>query len=165
MKTFFYTWPMSTLWALWNVILSLFKLRKFSDNYFINLGYYIDLLGNALTGGNPEVTVSARVGYYSKYYKIRYENYTGKDKYQLKRNKLYVLYWKTCESIIDKTFEPVDGKNHCYNAYLNTKKNLKNINGKVPIQRGSFFFFTLLLPIIALVCLILTPIILIISKK
>jgi len=61
-------------------------------------------LGNSVAGGNPDVTVSAPVDYNAKEVK-------GKTRY----------YWLLMEFIINFTFYPVDGSNHCYEAYLEDK--------------------------------------------
>ena len=59
----------------------------------------IDQLGNAIAGGNPDSTISARVGYFSVHAK------RGRG------------YWKGLESIINFAFRPIDGPNHCYQAW------------------------------------------------
>jgi len=59
----------------------------------------IDQLGNAIAGGNPDSTISARVGYFSE---------------RANRGK---GYWKALESIIDFAFFPIDGPRHCYQAW------------------------------------------------
>lgn len=61
-----------------------------------------DQLGNALAGGYPDNTISARVGYFANY---------GSPKFK--------WYWKYLESMIDTSFEPIDGKRHCLQAYFN----------------------------------------------
>lgn len=53
-------------------------------------------LGNALVGGDADIPISGRVGYFSQ---------KGD------------AFLQICERIIDFTFYPVDGKNHCYKAY------------------------------------------------
>lgn len=78
------------------------SLWKFVSNLFVS----IDQLGNAIAGGNPDNTVSARVGYYNHYY-VPYES------------KGVPWYWRWFENIIDFTFYPVDGWNHCHEAYHN----------------------------------------------
>ena len=60
----------------------------------------IDQLGNAIAGGNPDCTISGRVGYYQ---------YNG--------TKPYVWYWHLLAFIIDLTFYPFDGHHHCKQAY------------------------------------------------
>jgi hypothetical protein len=67
--------------------------------YIGNLLTAVDQLGNAIAGGNPDVTVSGRVGYHSL---------TVKSK-----------YWRAMEQIINFTFEPIDGPEHCYRTYMN----------------------------------------------
>lgn len=72
--------------------------------YFSHLFIAVDQFGNALAGGNPDNTISARVGYYNHHY---YE-----------KNKV-PWYWSLFEQIIDTTFYPVDGRGHCHEAYHN----------------------------------------------
>lgn len=67
--------------------------------YLFNLLMAVDQLGNAIAGGNPDVSVSGHVGCMS---------YTTKH-----------WYWRTMECIIDYTFAPVDSPLHCYTTYLN----------------------------------------------
>ncbi|MEC3908111.1 hypothetical protein VOI54_13860 [Tamlana sp. 2201CG12-4] len=62
----------------------------------------IDQLGNVLAGGNPDNTISARVGYFANF---------GVKKYR--------WYWKMLEKVINTTFWPLDGENHCLQAYYN----------------------------------------------
>ena len=64
----------------------------------------VDQLGNAIAGGNPDATISARVGYFSQTDDCSYK-----------------WYWKTLERFIDFTFYPVDGPHHCRQAYLADK--------------------------------------------
>jgi hypothetical protein len=59
----------------------------------------IDQLGNAIADGNPDVTISARVGEFAR---------------RVDKNQ---LFWRTMESIINLAFLPVDGPDHCYNAF------------------------------------------------
>ena len=60
----------------------------------------IDQLGNAIAGGNPDITISARVGYFANRSKKR----------------RFRFYWLFLEAIIDVTFYPIDGPNHCLKA-------------------------------------------------
>ncbi|CAL2104079.1 conserved protein of unknown function [Tenacibaculum sp. 190130A14a] len=73
-------------------------------NFFVNFLVAIDQLGNVLAGGNPDNTISSRVGYYT-------EKYYPANKIPLK--------WRIFRDIIDFTFYPIDGKNHCKEAYFN----------------------------------------------
>jgi len=73
-------------------------------NYFKGLVLALDQLGNAIAGGNPDNTISARVGYYSRC-----------------ANKRVRWYWLSVQRIINTTFYPLDGKGHCYQAYLEDK--------------------------------------------
>jgi len=72
--------------------------------YLGNFFVAIDQLGNVLAGGNPDNTVSSRVGFYNS------SNYVKGDA---------PWQWKLFEQIIDTTFYPIDGTNHCHEAYYN----------------------------------------------
>ena len=61
----------------------------------------IDQLGNALAGGYADSTISARVGYNVGHAAHERQN-----------------YWRLLEGIINYTFLPLDGPDHCYQAYL-----------------------------------------------
>lgn len=108
------------------------------QSWFMNILVAIDQLGNAVAGGNPDSTISARIG--------RFKRHTLGS---LKR------YWNTLEKIVDFTFRPIDGDDHCLQAYLNDKDeefNSGNILAKIIL-----FIITLGS------CIILFPFILIIS--
>ena len=64
----------------------------------------IDQLGNAIAGGNPDATISARTGYFAN---------GGDSKLQ--------FYWKTMEYIINFAFYQIDGPDHCCKALLADK--------------------------------------------
>lgn len=51
----------------------------------------IDQLGNAVAGGNPDATISARTGYFANEVEGTFQ-----------------LYWQTMELIINFTFYPVE---------------------------------------------------------
>ncbi len=86
----------------------------------------IDQLGNAIAGGNPDATISARVGFFSE---------------MAKRGK---SYWKSLESIIDFAFFPIDGPKHCYQAWQADKDE--------QFKLGSDFMRVILSVIIVVVC-------------
>lgn len=73
-------------------------------NYLVNFFVSIDQFGNVLAGGNPDNTISSRVGYYT-------EKYYDSNQVPFK--------WRVLRNIINFTFYPVDGKNHCKEAYFN----------------------------------------------
>lgn len=70
----------------------------------------IDQLGNALAGGHPVTTISARVGFFSANAKVN--------------AKKGILYWQWIERLIDFTFYPIDGPRHCYHAWQSDQHNL-----------------------------------------
>lgn len=70
------------------------------QSYFKNLLVSIDQLGNTICGGNPDCTISARVGLHA----------------QTKRT-YSKWFWKLEEKLINFTFWPVDGAGHCKAAF------------------------------------------------
>lgn len=70
----------------------------------------LDQLGNAISGGNPDITISSRVGYYS--------SISSK------------WVWAFMEWWIDLTFYPIDGPKHCYNSHLANKDEVYASEGK-----------------------------------
>lgn len=72
---------------------------KYLSNFFIS----IDQLGNVLAGGNPDNTISSRIGFYTQ---------------NPDENKIPIR-WRFFRNIIDFTFYPIDGKNHCKESYFN----------------------------------------------
>lgn len=87
---------------------------------------------NALIGGNPDVSISARIGYNG------YHNNN--------------VLWMLCQVIVDYTFYPLDGWNHCYNAYKRDIKEEYNSDlfGRVGIVLMSI--------IMLIACSVLAPI-------
>ncbi len=85
----------------------------------------IDQLGNAIAGGNPDSTISARVGYFSAK-AIRAKG-----------------YWKILEDMIDFSFFPIDGPRHCYEAWQAEDEHF---------WRGSDFMRFILSVIIIIAC-------------
>jgi hypothetical protein len=73
-------------------------------SWLLNVLIAIDQLGNAITGGNPDNTISARAAYFAKF-----------------SNSKFKKFWIIIEKIIDKTFEPVDGKGHCLKSFHHEK--------------------------------------------
>lgn len=86
---------------------------SYLGNFFVS----IDQLGNVIAAGNPDNTISSRVGFYNKH------NPSGeKTPWQ----------WRLFEKIINFSFRPIDGKDHCHEAFHNDAgedfdKNTKNI--------------------------------------
>jgi len=60
----------------------------------------LDQLGNALSGGNPDCTISGRTGFFQ--YNARFP---------------MVIYWRINAFIVDLTFYPFDGHGHCRQPY------------------------------------------------
>ncbi len=70
-------------------------------SYLRGLFVSIDQLGNALAGGDPDSTISARVGYFAS----------------VSEKTQDVWYWSAFQWIINTTFYPLDGEDHCLQAY------------------------------------------------
>lgn len=106
--------------------------RRYIYSFFVA----IDQLGNALAGGNPDNTISSRVGY---------ENYNEKTKRKTP------IYWKIFKIIIDFSFYPIDGKYHCKEAYFNDA-------GELFDEGVNKFMIPVLAVLIIFPCLIVIPI-------
>lgn len=78
-------------------------MKALKELYFLNLVIAIDQLGNAIAGGSADCTVSARVGYFS---------------YRKYKNKILNGYWLALRTVIDFAFYPLDGEEHCRQAYV-----------------------------------------------
>ena len=72
----------------------------FLRNFFVS----IDQLGNVIAGGNPDNTISSRVGYYNQHRKA---------------GKKAPIQWRIFEDVINFSFYPIDGKGHCHEAFHN----------------------------------------------
>lgn len=90
----------------------------------------IDRLGNTLCGGSDVCTISGRVGYNAQ---------KGK------------RYWLVLQAIINFTFKPIDGPDHCLQAYKDEKK--------LPHKKGNDLMRLFLSIVVILGCIILIPII------
>lgn len=74
------------------------KNTRGTKTYLGRLLIAIDQLGNALSGGNEDVTISARLGYLN-----------------LTRD---IWFVKVLVFVVDTTFFPVDGPGHCEQAII-----------------------------------------------
>lgn len=68
--------------------------------YLYNLLVALDQLANTIAGGNPDSTISGRVGYHV-------------------HTPPASRYWQVLRAVIDWIFFPIDGPGHCYQARLN----------------------------------------------
>ncbi len=71
-------------------------------SWVMNLLIALDQLGNAIAGGNPDSTISARIGFFVS----KGESSTPR-------------YWTFLETIVDFAFLPIDCKNHSIAAFEN----------------------------------------------
>ena len=69
-------------------------------NWIVNMLVAVDQLGNAIAGGEPDTTISARIG--------QQANRAGAH-----------WFWRLMQGIVNFTFEPIDGPGHCMQAYMN----------------------------------------------
>lgn len=98
----------------------------------------IDRLGNALAAGDYKTTISGRVGYFAL----------------TKSNP----YWLLLQWIIDETFRPYEGVEHCLRAFMwESGRDLSH-------RRGNDIALGLLSVFVILGCLILAPIVWLWSK-
>jgi hypothetical protein len=74
--------------------------KKYSWGHNLLLSF--DQFGNTLSGGNPDSTISARVGYFANQ-GISESKYPG--------------YWKLLEKMINFAWWPYERDNHCKDAY------------------------------------------------
>lgn len=100
--------------------------------YWFSVLIAIDQLANTIANGNPDNTISARVGYFAS------NEYESKIK----------AYWKALARIIDYTFEPIQGPGHCYNAWLGEADETDT--------QGSYIARIILSVIVAMGCLVIS---------
>lgn len=62
---------------------------------------WIDQTGNFLANGDPDSTISARIGYHNR----------NGDAYASS-------YWLTLKRLVDWVFAPLDGEGHCQQAFM-----------------------------------------------
>lgn len=76
-------------------------------DYLHNLFVAFDQLLNTFCGGDPDLTISARIGFFANLY--QWNPAPGKCKKS---------YWKIHEKMVDWAWKPLDGPRHCWEAYL-----------------------------------------------
>ena len=72
-------------------------IEQLFESQLKNVPFNLDRLGNALCAGDYQATVSGRVGHHAQRLQ---------------------LYWIILEWIIDQSFRPIDGVDHCHRAFL-----------------------------------------------
>lgn len=90
----------------------------------------IDQLGNALAGGNPDVTISQRLGYLFAYRRMKWTTFLMR--------------------VVDFTFYAVDGKRHCLTSYLNDEE-----RSETKYKRGNDIALAILGVIVVPSCVLL----------
>ena len=81
-----------------------------AKKYWYHLAIAFDQLGNAIAGGNPDSTISARIGY-----NVEHDGH---------------WIWFMLQEIVDWTFRPIDGPEHCRQAYDADKNEVFYAAGK-----------------------------------
>lgn len=114
-------------------------LKILYSGSFMKLLLNIDRLGNALAGGSHMNTISGRVG--SKVITSAHP------------------FWQFLERVINTTFAPIDGKNHCYKAFLWEASRIEHIEHR----RSSDVALSVLAVLSVLGCVILFPVIRVIA--
>lgn len=93
----------------------------------------VDQLGNAIAGGNPDCTISGRIGYF-----------------QYNAKKPYIWYWHLLAFVVDSTFYPWDGHGHCKQTYHKEKD-------EQFLNPNSVFLYFILSLITLVSCAIMAP--------
>ncbi len=86
-------------------------------------------LGNALANGNPDVSISARIG------QKRGSNW----------------YWRFATNLVDFTFYPLEGKGHCDRAWNRETK-------EIYLTQGHWLSFVVLTALFTTFCILLIPV-------
>lgn len=103
--------------------------------YFRPLFIGVDQLLNAIAGGNPDNTISSRIGYYARHAEGNQQK-----------------LWKVLEWITDKTFWPLEGPGHSYLAFrADAGEDFDADKSGV----GVFMTFLLSLPFLILIAVVL----------
>lgn len=121
-------------------------------SYVVDVFIKTDVLFNAISGGSPHVTVSARVGKYASLAKH-------------KRIK-FSLFWIVMQWLIDKTFESVDGKYHCKQNVYDTLRTLRRLGlSNDHLTQGNKLLFIPLLVISLGFCIPIYFILIVLTKN
>ena len=99
----------------------------------------IDQLGNALAGGDPDARISTRVGFHCQ-----------------RKRMVHFGYWNLLRVIIDFTFLPIDGPDHCAKAY--------GADHGAHHENGSDAARAILGVVVILFCALLVPVIWLLSR-
>lgn len=103
--------------------------------YFRPLFIGVDQLLNAIAGGNPDNTISSRIGYYATHGVVNQKR-----------------FWKVLEWMTDTTFWPLEGPGHCHIAYHADAGEDFDAD---KIGVGVFMTFLLSLPFLILIAIVL----------
>lgn len=104
------------------------------SSWLMNVLVSFDQLGNAIAGGNPDSTISARIGYFM-------HNQNGNPNW----------YWNTLEQIVNFTFQPIDGIEHCFVAYCSDKDEYFNEGNIISKLLLAFFVIVFCIPLLIII--------------
>ena len=105
---------------------------NYNDSYLGNVLNACSQLGNALSGGKSSITISARIG-------------------QKNLGSTANYFWRFCRWVVDGTFYPVDGVQHCFRAYASDETEDFEFN------KGSWWGLIVMSLFMIIVCLLLLP--------
>ena len=88
---------------------------------------------NAVAGGNPDVSISARTGYLAEKISLDYR-----------------WYWLLVRYFIDLIFLPIEGPGHCRRAYLNDQTERFKKGGQARLAVFCALIIIFSIPLIAL---------------
>ncbi len=109
-------------------------MTDYNKTYLGRILNAVSQLGNAISGGNPDISISARIGYKSHWFGFEIP-----------------LYWKLIQKLVDFTFYPIDGEGHCQQAYwADYKEDYK-------LKSGSTFGLIIMTILVSVVCLLIIP--------
>lgn len=106
-------------------------MDKYDKNILSKFLVRIDRVFNWLSGGNYQHTISARVG--------KYSGESSGDR----------PFWEFLESLVNLAFYPIDGPNHCDQAY---QKEIRN-DPRQDFKKGSKFMQSICMIIIVIACI------------
>lgn len=138
-KSFQHTMIYNVPVAFLNVLLSFIHFRPVDRRYLVNIFYFVDVFLNTLAGGNCRVSISARLG-----------RWGAKG---IAMPLFEKALWRLSYFVVTETFRPLDGDNHCPNAYewVITHEKVSHVN------RGSYPSILLLTFFSVSGCILLWP--------
>jgi hypothetical protein len=104
-------------------------MTDYNATYCGRVANGLSQLGNAIAGGNPDISISARIG------SMNDQNW----------------FWHICRVIVDFTFYPIDGYGHCLGAYEADK------NEDYKIGQGWIPGLVIMTCLMVVICTVVSP--------